>query len=687
MHTQVSLMLRSSTKAMSLTDKDQSYHPIESPLANRVDDARQRKAQLQMLAQQHAKVTLRRTIGEVRKVQTYDELQHALAPQSALFDDSSGPMHAKLVAHTRVVATSGDQRPVRLRSGSWWFEIGLDALPANASGQLRFGVMSDSLTESESAGYAIDFGPSKRPGRVEQLEWGARPTGKSGALQQTHLQCNAKHRIALALSFPHSESASSALAQAAPSWIEPSGHFDEIEVGRRVVIADSELCEELFANASQPWTEMHNYYCGRTGRARTGVVHSLSEPVVREDGTKHVMACHVKLDAAQSDGKGVLTFLPGCVLDAPERQLKSRASENGCLSLYLREGDKGATVKLGNHPIYALPADLPLKPFIEWVSADRDEKQGITLSVRFFEAHFELRESPLFAPIASAEMMRAQRLEASPMAKIAAEHIKKVLVAKVQRKFILNLYRKVQQRAEAQGQQAPEDRQKEVERLLIERKSAMSDKAVEAVKRRKELFNTARGAVLKSIKKMMVRDKNGVLVPTPYGKDIIRGRRLAKGSVSEASMHDDVAEKHDNVSHMLGGFENDRLARGGFWDWEDHQGGASSAAAKAAEAAAGGGTARKTAGNGEAAAVLTNADLYRAAQLPGGGANNSGGGAVTVRMQGGSRDLGELTFAAPPNRSEEKWLIDCVMLFREALDLSLIDVVPNPQPYAAPPRL
>jgi hypothetical protein len=334
---------------------------------------------------------------------------------------------------------------VRLRSGSWWFEVGLESLPANVSGQLRIGFMSDSLTDSEAAGFSLELGPSKRQGRVEQLEWASGLKG--GVKQQTKLVCNSKHRIAISLSFPQSEAGET---QRVPSWIKPGGHFDEIEIGQRVVVADTELCEELFANAGVPWTEMHNYYCGRTGRARTGVVHRLPEPVKGGGGKEHITTCYVKLDTGAAEAapslsprdaaveeKGVLSFLPGCLLDAPERQFKSRSRESGCLSLYMREGDASTTVKQGHHPIYTLPGDLPLRPFVEWISADSAQKEGVTLLVHFYAADFALRENAHFLPMASDEMMKEQRADNSVVAKLAAEYIKKTLVRKVQRKFVL----------------------------------------------------------------------------------------------------------------------------------------------------------------------------------------------------------------------------------------------------------
>jgi hypothetical protein len=196
----------------------------------------------------------------------------------------------------------------------------------------------------------------------------------------------------------------------------------------------------------------------------------------------------------------------------------------------------------------------------------------------------------------------------------------------------------------------------------------VSEKALEVINQRKQRFNKARDSVLKSIKKMMVRDKNGVLVPTSFGKDVLRERRLAKGSVSEMGLLSEVAEKHDNVSQMLSGFENGRLACGGFWDWEDHQGDGT-----ASEALVPTGKAKEESETG-VVEMPSNADLYRAAQLA------ATRGTVTVQLQG-QRDLGDLTFAAPPSKSEEEWLIDCVMLFRERLDLSLFDEVPKPQQY------
>ena len=160
---------------------------------------------------------------------------------------------------------------------------------------------------------------------------------------------------------------------------------------------------------------------------------------------------------------------------------------------------------------------------------------------------------------------------------------------------------------------------------------------------------------------MMVRDKNGVLMPTKFGEEIIRARRRAKSVDSGAPLRS-AQEKHENVAQMLSGFASGRLAKGGFWNWEDHvEDKRNAEVVRAAE-------------KRDTIVFLdespSNSDLYRAArQAP---ASSS----VTASTRGG-----DLTLVSPPNRSEEDWLVDCVMLFREPLDLSLQDEVPKPQQY------
>ena len=455
----LNLMLHFSMQGMHL-EKDPSFHPIESMQLSQHGKAAQLRKYDQLVAQQqnqqHAKITLRRVIGELRRVQTVNELQQSTSPtspQSVLFDDRTGPAQIKLVKHTRLIGVSGDQRPVRLHSGSWWIEFGLESLPAHVSGQLRVGFMSDRLTDRDAAGYAIDFGPAKNAGKVSVLQWasGLRPSGA----EQTALAANGNHRVALALSFPDTDRVGA--SRRTPNWVGPNGVFDEIEVGQRVIIADTELCEEIFRSKSEPWTELHNYFCGKTGKAVMGHVHRLAAPEVRDDGpngSEHVYACYVKLkssfeaaqeaqaeriDAADKE-KGVLKFLPGCLLDAPEREFKNTSRERGCLSLYLRDGDKDDLVRESKGSIYNIPGDVPLKPFVEWISDDEHELQGIHLTVHLYASHFIMRDTPTYLPIASEAMLKVQISSQSEIARVAAGHIKKMLLERVQRRLLRNLY-------------------------------------------------------------------------------------------------------------------------------------------------------------------------------------------------------------------------------------------------------
>ena len=763
---QLNVMMHCSLVTMQITEKDPDFHPIEShQLSKKDQDARlARMSQLirRQQKQQFSKVTLRRVLGDLQRVHTPDELKAPREidgrPLSALLEPKVGAPQIKLVGRVRCIAVAGDQRPVRLRSGCWWLELGLDSLPANVSGQLRVGFMSDRLTESEAAGFAIDFGPNtKKQGNVVTLEWasGLKVSGKAPK-QDTKLVCGKDHRIALALSFPESDSAAAALRNV-PSWTGPGATFDDIEQRQRVVVADTELCEELFAREGFKWTESHNYFCGRTGRARTGHVQrtATSVPVgdlteamlksvlakrdihlavkesktVRDDtpeggkareghpylelcrkhaiesvpavelkprgeATEYAMVCYVKLDTtadataegaegsssgAAADERGVLPFLTGCLLDAPDHQFKARSREHACLTLYIREGDTGTLVREITAPVYTIPGDnVPLKPFVEW-GGERDEKEGITLSVHWYAAGFALRDNTQFLPIASDEMMRNEVLGQSRFAIVAAEQIKKQLLLRLQRRFVLNLYRKLQRKAEAQMMEGAEPpsigRQTSLDQQTLtglehlrERKEAISAAALARIRERAEKLQKARDNVRRSIKKMMVRDKNGQLVPTAFGKSILRERRLAKGHVADSSVHASAVEKFGNVQQMLSGFENSRLTRGGFWDWEDQA--RLNASNLEADATAKAEEARRKASTDE---MPSNQELFRAANLA------ASRGTVTVHSS--RAELGDLSFASPPNMCEEEWLEKCVMLFREPLDLSLTDEVPKPQQY------
>ena len=73
-------------------------------------------------------------------------------PQSALLEGrSTGVSQIKLVAHSRLIGVGADQHPIRLRTGSWWVEFGLDSLPSHVSGQLRIGFISDRVNTQRDA--------------------------------------------------------------------------------------------------------------------------------------------------------------------------------------------------------------------------------------------------------------------------------------------------------------------------------------------------------------------------------------------------------------------------------------------------------------------------------------------------------------------------------------------------------
>lgn len=153
-------------------------------------------------------------------------------------------------------------------------------------------------------------------------------------------------------------------------------------------------------------------------------------------------------------------------------------------------------------------------------------------------------------------------------------------------------------------------------------------------------------------------------------------------------------EETDNVARMLAQFESGRLANHGSFDVDAveletgvTEGGRAGAAASGSPP--GSSSSKQLAALSEDAPDdgLTNEQLFKLRQKRGGGGGGggffsglrAGSSATSLRMGG---DLGDISL--PPNHmTDDEWLIDCVKLFREQLDLNLTREIPKPKPYVA----
>ena len=161
----------------------------------------------------------------------------------------------------------------------------------------------------------------------------------------------------------------------------------------------------------------------------------------------------------------------------------------------------------------------------------------------------------------------------------------------------------------------------------------------------------------------MMYTATGELVPSQADRQLMRN--TARGlSASNAARHAQAAK--DNVQRMLSTFEAGRLAAGGAFDADEALVGGDGWDATGGGGAPGGG------GGARTLEVLSNEDAYRRDKRQ----SFAPSRAVSVRL--GKQD--ELVLP-PPNVTEARWLVDCVRLFRESLDLSLSAKLPDPQPY------
>ena len=253
----MNLMLLSSNHAMQLDNKDGTFFPIESKEMSRAAREKMKARMDEQLrlqgGEQHAAVTW-------RSVATSEALVGGAGgtgggPRLQLRTEASA-MVATMVGNTRLVAISGDRRPVRLRTGSWWVEFELRSLDALESGQVRFGVLSDRMSDKEAAGFTLELGPARERGKVTAHEWGSSLRG--GVAQSTSLTCaSGVHRVALQLTFPD---AGAEVATKPLSWTREDGTFDDLHLGQRVVLADEGVCEVVLGR--DEWTQVHRYYCG-----------------------------------------------------------------------------------------------------------------------------------------------------------------------------------------------------------------------------------------------------------------------------------------------------------------------------------------------------------------------------------------------------------------------------------------
>ena len=620
---------------------------------------------------------------------------------------ANGALVIEVHGQARLVAIAGDLRPVRLRTGSWWMEFELRSLPADESGQLRLGVMSDRLSEREAAAYTIDIGRARASGQVTAHEWHSGL--QRGAQQSTRLACTgdmqSTHRVALQLSFPGSNESAKA-ASSALSWTREGGTFDDLQVGQRVVIADDAYCAIIMGSE---WTESHKYYCAL---ASTGEVVELD---ATSPERPHVMGCQVKLrlstsNAARASGSGsalgtddgsiapILRFLPGCLLNVPEAATGS--TESGCLMFYYREGGEGAEVRQHKASVFSIPDGTAVRPFIEWIP-DNTLSTGPLVVAAAFTEPFQLRDDSRHMPVVSEVLSRAlskQRGKAMWNSVLgsnatafnngdttdasstdealrlmaAVNKITQRFLTMMQKKFVSTLRRRVRVRfaAEQRGKFVADRRigQNYQREELLEHDELARLKAVLSTKQHR--LSASTGKVRNYIHTLMVRDASGVLRPTTEGKRILRLKHAALRQaqpVSEAQAEKVVVAEQENVARILKEFETGRLAKGGFFDAELELEREEFEAARAAAAAA---------AASDAAAVNettkpSNAELLAAAQLP------VSRGSLKLSTAG---TLGDLSLP-PPDRTDAEWLIDCVRLFREPLDLSIQRVVPTPQAY------
>ena len=678
--------------------KDKEHHPIESKSSSeRGRSALLRARQLQMSRQrseQHTAIRMRPARWGIG-VDMSDMLTSASSDIVSVRLDGG---------HRLQIAEGGDRQPVRLRTGRWWFECQLESLSnAHQTGALRIGYLSDKLDRSEWAGFEISL-PS---GSTRPCAWGKRHGVDRD--EPTGLVFGAANRVALELTFPEGPSKE----RPAPSWTQRGASFDGPDTlvkGTRVIVnPDTDLVKQIMDREGAitdektgervtGWTPDHKFYFSAPG-TRTGEVVSLEPP--RNDllptalarGSR-VVGCIVKMDApkisrherkdkdaeqlkVQPEACRYLRFSPGCLLD--EISATAAKDERATLSMVFRAG--GHEVKMHRNAI-SLPSGVPLKPFVEWepsvVSgaaagiAPVPDGSTMTLGLVFGQGQFELNKqhrSKLLLPLVVDVVTRAlQQTEADFAWRtlLAGQHIRD--------RFVRKLKAKVHKRRERVALPQPENGSTASERR--EHWSQVMDKmrflwgtaakaqGAQRLAQKAEVRSNVTGLLQQqNSSARLVYTEDGELKLGLEERQLLLEMNRTGLSAANASRRLEIAR--DNVGRMLQQFEVGRLASGGSFDEELHM----EAPPEQLTPAAGSpdsGLPGSTAG-GDANSFLTMEQLHRESKR------------TAFSIQLGS-DMGDLSLP-PPQVDRSTWLINCVRLFREELDLRLNESIPKPQPF------
>jgi hypothetical protein len=687
----------------AMLTKQKDYNPIEAKgCTERAKNAILRARQLQMRRQrseQHMAIRMRPALWGIG-VDKAALLSEASCDRVSLRLDGKNALQ---------IAEGGDQRPVRLRTGRWWYEVELTEISnSHQTGTLRLGYLGDKLAKNEWAGFEILL-PS---GGATSCGWG----GKPGQTESTGLVFGAKNRVALELTFPEGAAGGRPLERPTPSWTERGGSFDgpdQLQKGTRVVvIPDVALIRHIMERegatidengiAVTGWTVSHEFHLPAI---RTGEVVSLEAPRTDLPPTRlargsRVVGCLVKMDApktsrhperrntaapalAERNDQGesqsnaapaavYLRFSPGCLLDETTAGAKD---QRATLSMVFRSGDGAVR---SHRCAVRLPAGLPLKPFVEWQPSGAAGTAGdesassqpapMQLGMVFGEKQFELNKdhkSRLLLPIVVDVVARAlQQTEAefSWRNVLAAQWIRDAFVRKLRTKVST---RREHNALPQQGDSAGLSEGREHWSNVMDRMRFIWGSAAKAQgARQPKQVKDVRGnmsCVLqrqKSKASLVYTGQDGELRLGLEPRELLR--EMTRTGLSAANASRKLETSRDNVGRMLRQFEEGRLAAGGSFDeclLMDNSGHADHSACEALDGEAG------------ASEFASNEELHRSSKKS----------VYSIRM---GADLGDLSLP-PPQVDPSKWLVDCVRLFREELDLRLNETIPKPQPFLA----